>query len=162
MITIIAAMDLDGVIGNQGHMPWHDHQELALFRSLTMGHKLFMGRTTWESLPNPLEDRQIMIVSHHNDLLCKHGEIICQDPISILRKYQNTKEMIMVGGGRKVYEMALPYADTLYLSIMKQRYHGDTTFPEWKKTDYICIETRDYPTFTWYSYKRKKGTLCDL
>ncbi len=61
--ALIAAHDLDGVIGVDGRIPWHCPGDLRLFRTLTMGCPVIMGRGTWESLPGQLDGRVNIVVS---------------------------------------------------------------------------------------------------
>ena len=61
--ALIAACDLDGVIGVDGRIPWQCRGDLRLFRHLTMGCPVIMGRGTWESLPGPLDGRTSIVVS---------------------------------------------------------------------------------------------------
>ena len=55
-----------GVIGADGGLPWHLPEDLALFRRLTMGSTVVMGRRTWESLPErfrPLPGRTNVVLT---------------------------------------------------------------------------------------------------
>lgn len=61
--ALIVACDLDGVIGVDGRIPWQCRGDLRLFRALTMGCPVIMGRGTWESLPAPLDGRANIVVS---------------------------------------------------------------------------------------------------
>ena len=61
--ALIVACDLDGVIGVDGRIPWQCRGDLRMFRALTMGCPVIMGRGTWESLPGPLDGRECVVVS---------------------------------------------------------------------------------------------------
>lgn len=61
--ALIVACDLNGVIGVDGRIPWRCPGDLRLFRTLTMGCPVIMGRRTWESLPGPLDGRACIVVS---------------------------------------------------------------------------------------------------
>ena len=55
-----------GVIGADGGLPWHLPEDLALFRRLTTGSTVVMGRCTWESLPErfrPLPGRHNVVLT---------------------------------------------------------------------------------------------------
>ena len=49
IITFIAAVARNGVIGVDGHMPWWIPGEQKGFKAATMGHPMVMGRRTFES-----------------------------------------------------------------------------------------------------------------
>lgn len=50
MISIIAAVAENGVIGDKNALIWHISEDLRYFKSVTSGHPVVMGRRTWESL----------------------------------------------------------------------------------------------------------------
>ena len=50
-VNLIFARAANGVIGKDGHMPWHLPEDLAHFKRLTSGCPVVMGRKTWDSLP---------------------------------------------------------------------------------------------------------------
>ena len=51
IISIVVAVGENGVIGRDGSLPWHIPGDLKLFKQITMGKPIIMGRKTWESLP---------------------------------------------------------------------------------------------------------------
>jgi dihydrofolate reductase len=56
-ISIIVAMDANGVIGRDNELPWHLPADLQHFKKTTMGKPILMGRKTWESIGRPLPGR---------------------------------------------------------------------------------------------------------
>ena len=66
-VTILAAVARNGVIGVDGGLPWHLPDELALFKELTLGHVLVMGRRTYESVGKPLPGRTTVVVTRDPD-----------------------------------------------------------------------------------------------
>ena len=68
-ISMIVAMDEDGFIGMEGHLPWRISSDLSRFKRLTEGDRfnaVVMGRKTWDSLPNsfrPLPERLNIVMS---------------------------------------------------------------------------------------------------
>src|ERR1700722_14341999 len=66
MVSLIWAQASNGVIGNAGAIPWRLPEDMAMFRSLTMGSTVLMGRATWDSLParaRPLEGRCNLVLT---------------------------------------------------------------------------------------------------
>ena len=67
-IVLVVAIADNGVIGNQGAIPWHISEDLKRFKALTMGHTIVMGRKTWDSLPRkPLPGRVNVVVTRQTD-----------------------------------------------------------------------------------------------
>src|SRR5579862_1709749 len=64
-LAIIAAMARNRTIGIDNRMPWHLPADLAHFRALTMGHRVVMGRRTYESIGRPLPGRDNVIVTRN-------------------------------------------------------------------------------------------------
>lgn len=162
MNVIIVAMDPQGHIGIDGHMPWRDIKELALFRQLTMHHHILMGRKTWQSILKPLDGRILHVASREPSFLPSSDLLPCRDALALIQEYQSREEVLMICGGEKIYALALPYTDVLYVSVMKQTYRADTCFPKWDPAQFVCVKTIEYETFIWYVYQRKKGAICDL
>ena len=162
MITCIVAMDEQAHIGFQGHMPWHIPEELYLFQQLTLHHTILMGRKTWESIGRPLPERKMLIASRTKHEYPYEQVQIVKGVTAILQYYQHSKEELMVCGGREIYQLSLPYAHRIYISIIKGIYPSDTSFPSYDESDFICMERIEYASFTWYYFQRKKDVSCDL
>ena len=84
-LAIIAAVARNGVIGAGNAMPWHLSADLKRFRALTTGHRVIMGRKTYQSLGKPLAGRvQRRRHRHGNhphhggDLLLRHVADVAQ------------------------------------------------------------------------------------
>lgn len=54
MISLIAALAVDRVIGMENAMPWDLPADLAWFKRNTLNKPVVMGRLTWESIGRPL------------------------------------------------------------------------------------------------------------
>ena len=63
MISIIAAVAENGVIGDKNTLLWHISEDLRNFKRVTSGHPVVMGRNTFLSLGRPLPGRTNVVVS---------------------------------------------------------------------------------------------------
>lgn len=140
IISIVVATSENNVIGNNGKIPWHSSKDLRRFRSLTSGHHILMGRTTFESIGKTLPGRTNLIISNDESLKI-NGAVIFQDFNDAVKFAQNRgeKELFIIGG-QSIYEIALPRAEKIYQTLVLQSYEGDTYFPEllvkdWKETE---------------------------
>src|SRR5438874_2876447 len=69
----------NGVIGRDGKLPWRLKSDLAIFRAVTMGKPVIMGRRTWESLPKkPLVGRTNIVLTRDGSFEAK-GALVCED-----------------------------------------------------------------------------------
>jgi len=127
-IKLIAAVNLIGVIGNNGTIPWKCSLEQRLFKSLTLDSFVVMGRKTYESLPKPLVDRVAVVISYKEVLGHALG---FKTPDEVLDHLKNTANNVFIIGGESVYRYFLKndLVDELYISYMKNSNPGDTYFP---------------------------------
>ena len=128
VISLIAAMAENRVIGRGNAIPWDIPADRKRFRALTLGHPVVMGRKTLESLPSPLEGRKNIVVTRQMDYRAE-GCIVAHDLPSALAMAGEAGELFICGGG-EIYREALPIADRIYLTIVHGTFAGDTLFPE--------------------------------
>src|SRR5690625_3451929 len=63
LISLIAAMDKNNVIGYKNDMPWSLPNDLKHFKNVTSHSTIIMGRKTYESIGRPLPNRRNIILS---------------------------------------------------------------------------------------------------
>ena len=100
MLTLVAAMAHDRVIGHDGKMPWHLPHEFKHFKAVTIGKPVIMGRTTYESLPQLLPQRDNIIISRQPDLQVP-GATVYHSIEQALTIAQQTDEIMIIGGGKR-------------------------------------------------------------
>lgn len=152
IISLIAALAVDRVIGMDNVMPWHLSADLAWFKRNTLDKPVIMGRRTFESIGKPLPGRYNIVLSSHPG----NNEDVTwvSTPAQALAKAGVVAEMMVIGGG-KVYETFLPQAGRLYLTYIDAEVDGDTWFPnyepdEWRSTFSECHDADEKNT---YSYR---------
>jgi dihydrofolate reductase len=136
-LALIAAVARNGVIGANNRMPWHLPAELRHFRTLTVGHRIIMGRKTWESLGRPLPGRDNVIVSRNAALVAPGCKVVVS-LAAALRDCTLPDPMFCIGGA-ELYRTALPLADEIHLTEIDADFSGDTVMPhispaEWRET----------------------------
>jgi dihydrofolate reductase len=131
LVSIIAAVAENGVIGRSGQLPWHLSNDLRRFKQLTMGHTVIMGRRTWESIGRPLPGRQMIVVSRQPNYQIDAADVrVVATLIEALQVGQAAgDDEVFVIGGAELYRAALPMADRLYLTRVHADVIGDTYFP---------------------------------
>ena len=143
--TMLAAVSLNGVMGNKGTLPWYLPGDLQHFKKLTLGHTLIMGRKTMESLPGPLPKRQNLVLSKSMYI---PGDIK-KDGFKFFKTVEAIEEwcqsqhikQVMVIGGAEIYQLYLPLAKEIILTKVQAEINGDTYFPKlvesiWKKDEF--------------------------
>ena len=125
-VILVAAVARNGVIGNGTGIPWKVPGEQRLFKELTMGDVLVMGRTTYESIGRPLPGRTTIVLTRDPDWRADGVATAA----SITEALAHADGDVYVAGGAAVYEAALPYADEQLISEIDLEPEGDTYYPE--------------------------------
>jgi dihydrofolate reductase len=128
IISIIAAMDRNRLIGRDNQLPWRLPADLAHFKKTTMGKPVVMGRKTFESIGKPLPGRTNIVLTHSLDFAAE-GVLAADSLESALEQAGDVAEVMVIGGGA-VYRQALPLAQRLYLTLVDEAFEGDAWFPE--------------------------------
>jgi len=136
-IALIVAMARNRVIGANNKIPWHLPNELKLFKNLTMGHHIVMGRKTYESIGRLLPGRTTVIVTRQRDYAVA-GAMAVHSIAEALDACKGDDETFVIGGA-DLFREALPLADRLYLTIVDAEPQGDVFMPEldisaWRET----------------------------
>lgn len=132
MFSIIAVVGKNRELGKKGGLIWRLPGDMKFFREKTLGHKVVMGRKTYESIPGGkgLEGRENIVLSR------KSG-----DAEAIIRELACSNEEVFVAGGGSVYQKMLPYSARLYLTeVDAADAEADTFFPEFDKDKYTRVE----------------------
>lgn len=129
IISMIAAMADERVIGKDNQMPWHLPADFAWFKRCTLGKPVVMGRKTYESIGRPLPGRLNIIISRDNQLSIE-GVITVTSIEHALQAAGDVEEVMIIGGGA-IYSACLPLANKLYITHIDAQIDGDTQFPAW-------------------------------
>lgn len=127
IVSIIAAMAENRVIGREGGIPWDIPADREHFRTVTMGHPVIMGRATFESIGRPLPGRRTIIITRQPDYRAA-GCLTVPTLAEALAACGDADEAFICGG-EEIYRLALPLADRIYLTIVHGECVGDTFFP---------------------------------
>lgn len=156
MFSIVAAIGKNRELGLNGQLVFHIKEDMKYFRETTAGHKIVMGRKTWESLPGKLPNRENIVVSR-NDVA--GADLTVKDLPKFIAKNQDTDEEIFIIGGGMLYETFLPYAKNLYLTEVDAGTNADVFFPQFDKSKYdktiIKKGSQDDLTYTFAKYTKK-------
>ena len=136
MFVLISAVGKNREIGKNNGLIFRIKDDLQFFRDITRGHKVVMGRKTWESLPNKLKNRENIVISSHN---FDGPDQIIHNLDNFITENKDSTEEIFIIGGSMIYEALLPYAQTLYLTEIDASDPSATTFfPNFDKTNYTA------------------------
>ncbi len=137
---MIAAVAANGVIGKDGSIPWDLPEDRKLFKELTMGSTLIMGRKTYESIGRPLPGRHIIVVTTKGINL----PAIYEEYFSVVPTLDEAYEIVGEGdaflcGGSGIYKEGIKRAEILYITQVEFEVDGDTFFPTDALKDFSLI-----------------------
>ena len=140
-ITLIAAMGKNRAIGLDGKMPWHLPAELQHFKQATMGKAILMGRKTWQSIGRPLPGRQNIVISRDPGFVAGGADVV--NSLEAALEISQVDEIMVIGGGQ-LYELALPLAEHMILTLIDIEPDADTWFPLWDKEQWKKTHERQF------------------
>lgn len=140
VISLIAAINKNYVIGKNNKLIWHIPEDLKRFKKITLGKTIVMGRKTFESLPKILPNRRHIVITRNKNYLIPDNKVTVVHNIRDILKYKNYPEEVFIIGGEKVYSQMLPYCIRLYLTEIMSFEDGDAHFPEFNRECYKVIE----------------------
>jgi dihydrofolate reductase len=151
LITIIAAVSENWVIGFKNTIPWKIKNDLERFKDYTLNKPVLMGIKTFESLPFILPGRVSLVLTKNlskveavvNRFKDKYPDrpvppVVQLESIAELnRQYSKLKqafpeykfEELIIAGGSNVYNQFIDVADKIVLTVIKLKCEGDAEFP---------------------------------
>ena len=156
LISLIVAMASNRVIGDKGEIPWKIPGEQKMFKEITMGHTMIMGRKTYEAIGGALPGRTNIVVTRQPgyqapDCIVVHDLNQALDSCS-----PDETEAFIIGGGQ-IYKETIADADRIYLTVLTREVAGDTYFPEFAESDFKVIRSDFIDAFEpyhFYTYER--------
>ena len=151
-IIIIVAIAKNGVIGRDGKLPWHLPSDLNHFKRTTMGFPLIMGRKTFDSIGRPLPGRDNIVLTRNKDI--ELPGCIKVYTMEVALKHCESQEKVFIIGGADIFNLALPFTDTLIVTALERDVDGDVFFSEIDPTQFEVTEKEDYDEEEPYSIIR--------
>jgi dihydrofolate reductase len=140
LISHIVAMASNRVIGNQGDIPWKIPGEQKMFKKITMGHTMIMGRKTYEAIGCALPGRTSIVITRQADFQAPGCKVVHDFKSALESCSPDEGEAFIIGGGQ-IYEKTISIADRIYLTVLPKEVAGDTYFPEISESDFEIIKS---------------------
>ena len=158
-VVLVAAVARNRVIGDGPDIPWQLPGEQRLFKGLTWGHTLLMGRATYESIGRPLPGRTTIVLTRSPDWSAD-GVLVAHDLPQALAIADTLDGEVMVAGGGQVYAAALPVADEQVVSEVDLEPSGDAFYPDFDRGEWHEIAREHHDGYDRVTYSR--GRPADL
>jgi len=161
-MNIIAAVDRNWAIGQEGRLLVQIPADQKYFREITKGKVIVLGRKTLETFPNKivLPQRTNVILSTDNHFSVRGGIVVhsMEEALEELKKYQ--EEDIFIVGGSSIYQQFLPYCNMAYITKIDYTYQADRYMPNLDKDKNWKViadsEEQTYFDLEYYFYRYKR------
>ncbi|MCB9169657.1 MAG: dihydrofolate reductase [Flavobacteriales bacterium] len=173
IVSVIAAMAENGVIGVDGDLPWRLPDDMKFFQRMTTGHHVITGRRNYESIPDrfrPLAGRTNVVVTRERAYQAPGALVVhsLEEALQLARDTGET-EAFIIGGGQIYAEASrLGVVDRIYLTIVHGEVDGDVYFPDIQEDAWEDAWSEVHPaddrhaySFTFHRYERIKGSNPD-
>lgn len=162
-ISIIVAKAKNRVIGKDNQLIWRLSSDLKLFKKLTTGHHIIMGRKTYESVGKPLPNRTSVVITRDKNFPIPEGHLLAHSlEEAVLLCIGKHLSQVFIIGGAEIYNQALPIADELIVTHVDAEPEGDVFFPEinpeiWQSihSEHFEKDKNNQYSFDFVIYKRK-------
>jgi dihydrofolate reductase len=125
---MIAAAAENNALGKDNDLLWHLPDDFKRFKKLTTGHKIIMGRKTFESFPKPLPNRVHIIITRDKNYTTPFEDCIIVHSLEEALKLIVNENVFIIGGG-EIYEQGLPFSNKIELTRVHGTFEADTFFP---------------------------------
>ena len=110
MVKAIWAQSTNDVIGQNGKLPWHIPSELKHFKNETLGKTVVVGRKTYESIPNNLPGRQVIVLTKNKAFVPDADNVhVAHNKFDVhiinreLKDAGKTDGEVIIAGGASIY-----------------------------------------------------------
>jgi dihydrofolate reductase len=149
---LIAARSENNVIGSGLEIPWRVKGEQRLFKEVTLGHTLIMGRKTFDSIGKALPGRDTVIITSQSDLKVPdcHIATSLDQGLDIANGLRGD---VFVAGGGEIYRQTIDLADGIHLTTIHTVVEGDIYFPGFDRNQFEVVVSHRYESNINYTYE---------
>lgn len=160
---MIAAAGENNALGANNDLLWHLPDDFKRFKQITSGHKIIMGRKTFESFPKPLPNRTHIIITRDKKYQVSHDKcIIVYSLEEAIDRVKNETLSFIIGGG-EIYTQGAKFANKIELTRVHATFeNADTFFPEINMREWKLVNEEYHPKdekhkfdFTYLTYIRR-------
>lgn len=148
IISLIAALTENRVIGKDNDLPWHLPDDMKYFMQTTLGHHVIMGRKNYESIPKkfrPLPNRTNIVVTRQEDYAAPGCIVVNSIAQGIDIAIENHEPEVFIIGGAEIYTQSLSMANRLYLTEIQTSLEGHAFFPAFDTHAWKEVSRKHHP-----------------
>jgi dihydrofolate reductase len=162
---MIAAAAENNALGKDNDLLWHLPDDFKRFKRITIGHKIIMGRKTFESFPRPLPKRTHIIITRDRNYSVPYDDCVIVHSLEDAIQLTSGEDAFIIGGG-EIYKQGESVADIIELTRVHTTMEADTFFPDidldyWELTgeEHHPKDEKHSYAFTYLTYSRIRKDL---
>ncbi len=159
-LVAIAAIAENGVIGEEGDLPWDSiPEDRQQYRARVASDPVILGRRTFDLMRDDLPGRAQIVLSRSTqefDIDTAHHASGVEDAREIAANLGARRAYVI--GGAEIYRLFLPHLHRMFLSRIPGDYEGDATFPSWNEADWTRVAEAEYDDFTLQEWVRNSAS----
>jgi dihydrofolate reductase len=156
-LVSVAAVAENGVIGNDGELPWPSiPADRRQYRERVAGSPVVLGRRTFESMREDLPGSTQVVLSRSErsfEETSAHHASGADEAVETAEALD--AETAYVLGGAGVYDLFQPRVDRMVLSRVPGEYEGDSHYPDWNTAEWELIDRTEYDRFALEEWRRR-------
>jgi dihydrofolate reductase len=155
IISLIAALTQNNVIGKNNDLPWHLPDDMKYFMQTTKGHYVIMGRRNYDSIPEkfrPLPNRTNVVVTRQKSFEAPNCHVVNSLEEGLTLAREAGQQEVFIIGGAEIYAQGLTFANRLYLTEIDGVVDGDTYFPSFDQQAWQEISRVHHPADARHAY----------
>jgi dihydrofolate reductase len=163
ILSLIAAVAENQVIGAKNRLPWDLPNDLQHFREMTKGKPVIMGWMTHQSIGRTLPHRENIVISEQPHTQIEGCTVVPSLAAAIEHCGSLGAKEAFVIGGAYTYQEALSLADRVYLTRVHAVIEGDAYFPKLDPAEWEEVERDEHEedprhlyAYTFLLYERRK------
>jgi len=151
-IIAIAAIGKNRGLGKDNNLIYKIPEDMKHFRDATLGHPIITGRKNFESMGRALPGRPTIVVTRDTSYTFEGVTVVHTIEDAIAKAQELDQEKIFIIGGGEIYKAALPYTDTLDLTLIDDEKPADVFFPDYSEFTKVISEEKKEHEGTSYSF----------
>jgi len=160
---MIAAAAENNALGKDNDLLWHLPDDFKRFKKLTTGHKIIMGRKTFESFPKPLPKREHIIITRDKNYKVAFENCTVVHSIAEAIALTKKDDLAFIIGGGEIYRQAESFSTAIELTRVHATFaDADTFFPEISTAIWQLDNEEEHPSderhkyaFSYLTYSKK-------
>ena len=145
IISAIAAMSTNRVIGRDGDLPWHLPRDMKFFKNTTIGHHVIMGRSNFASMNYmPLRNRVNIVLTRDPFFITSSAIVLHSIEEALAYAHEAGETEAFIIGGGQIYQQSLHFVEKIYLTTVIKEVAGDTYFPELDMNEWVLASSEHF------------------